>query len=106
MRDGVLRTYRLIDRKVVPCSLKEWGETWYADRPVAHDIVGDARVSTVFLGIDHRFFGDGPPLVFETMIFGGPANESQFRYSSYDEALDGHRTCVDELKAIQKEKTN
>ena len=28
-------------------------------------------ISTVFLGIDHNFNLEGPPLLFETMIFGG-----------------------------------
>lgn len=28
------------------------------------------NVSTVFLAIDHAF-GDGPPVLYETMIFGG-----------------------------------
>jgi len=37
---------------------------------VAESFIGDVRVSTTFLGLDHNFFGDGPPLLFETMIFG------------------------------------
>lgn len=53
---------------------------------------GDYVVSTVFLGIDHRFGPDGPPLVFETMIFpkGDMTEEWVARYSTYQEALDGH----------------
>lgn len=26
-------------------------------------------VSTVFLGLDHNFYDDGPPILFETMTF-------------------------------------
>lgn len=37
---------------------------------VAKARIGDAKVSTVWLGHNHQF-GDGPPLIFETMIFGG-----------------------------------
>ena len=39
-----------------------WGR-WFENvdnRRVAYDDLGDARVSTVFLGIDHAF-GNGPP---------------------------------------------
>lgn len=46
-------------------------------------------VSTVFLGLDHRY-GDGPPLLFESMIFGGPLSGEQRRYSTKAEALAGH----------------
>jgi hypothetical protein len=55
------------------------------------------RVSTVFLGIDHRFqhkAGDGGPLVFETMIFGGVHDGYQERYVSWREAEAGHRQAV------------
>ncbi len=57
-------------------------------------------MSTVFLGIDHRFggMGDGPPLVFETMVFDGPGAGSdalfQHRWSTFEEALRGHAYTV------------
>jgi hypothetical protein len=50
-------------------------------------------VSTVFLGLDHQW-GDGPPLVFETMIFGGEHDQYQERYSTWDEAEAGHKQGV------------
>ena len=46
----------------VLCSdLMEWGR-WLetADRHVAQDEIGDVRVSTVFLGLDHNFGGGSP----------------------------------------------
>jgi hypothetical protein len=52
-----------------------------------------AEVSTVFLGIDHSL-SNGPPLLFETMVFGGPMHNNQVRYSTYDEALRGHDLMV------------
>lgn len=62
---------------------------------VGRDWVGPAMVSTIFLSIDHAF-GQGTPLLFETMIFwkGGPLNREQMRYSTYDEAEAGHRATV------------
>lgn len=67
-----------------------WADYQNAHKRVASTRRGKVWVSTVFLGIDHQY-GDGPPLVFETMVFGGPADQYQDRYSSYDDALLGHR---------------
>ncbi len=53
---------------------------------------GDANVSTVFLGLDHAF-GGGPPMLFETMIFGGDHDEYCERYATVEEARAGHRVA-------------
>lgn len=50
-------------------------------------------VSTVFLGINHAFM-DGPPILFETMIFGGEHNQYQNRYATYEEAEKGHEEAI------------
>jgi len=47
-------------------------------------------VSTVFLGIDHSYVKGGPPILWETMIFGGKHDQYQDRYATYDEAMIGH----------------
>jgi hypothetical protein len=75
-----------------------WGR-WFetTDRRVAHDSFPGAvtvSVSTVFLGLDHRHVGDGPPLLFETMVFGGPHDQAQLRYATWDEAIAGHARMV------------
>ncbi len=57
----------------------------------------------MFLGIDHNW-GDGPPLVYESMVFGlGPggrpdfgADMAQERYSTREEAFAGHGELVAE----------
>jgi hypothetical protein len=81
----------------------EWAR-WYdkADRRVA-DWQGtvngqDVRVSTVFLGIDHDFSKDGPPILFETMVFGGERDQEQERYATWEEAEDGHAKFVSLMK--------
>lgn len=79
---------------VVPTDdLLAWGRFCAQDdqRRVASTRYGTIDVSTVFLGLNHRFFGGGPPLLFETMIFGGPYDQYQDRYASWDDALLGHR---------------
>lgn len=40
-------------------------------RRVLFSTLGDWSVSTVFLGLDHSFNPDGPPILFETMLFQG-----------------------------------
>jgi hypothetical protein len=52
-------------------------------------------VSTVWLGINHRY-GDGPPLIFETMVFGEGSmlDLACARYSTEQEAREGHRAMV------------
>jgi hypothetical protein len=78
-----------------------WGR-WFesADRTVDRDVIpGDApgagiTISTVFLGIDHASGMGGGPVLYETMIFGGPNDQAQWRYRTRDEALAGHRHAV------------
>ncbi len=48
---------------------------------MAEDHVGEAWISTLWLGINHNY-GDGPPLIFETMVFGGEHDEEMMRYAS------------------------
>jgi hypothetical protein len=52
------------------------------------------QVSTVFLGLDHQH-GIGPPVLWETMVFGGPLEGDCERYTSRAAALAGHaETCA------------
>lgn len=88
--------YTLDGHTPVACAdLMEWGR-WFekADRNVATTQVSPGvRVSTVFLGLDHNF-GGGEPMLFETMVFGGTMNEEMVRYSTWDEAIEGHAKMV------------
>lgn len=95
------RYYILNGREPVVCDdFMEWARFFdnIDNRRVLQADVGDWWVSTVFLGMDHRF-GDGPPLLFETMIFprtGGERGEDVYceRCSTYDEAEAQHdRAC-------------
>jgi hypothetical protein len=88
--------YILDGHTPVKCDLYTWA-SWFGDidnRRVAHtDISADVHVSTVFLGIDHAF-SDGPPLLFETMIFGGKHDEYQERCSTWEQAEAMHKRAV------------
>lgn len=57
----------------------KWAQ-WFekAERHVGNDWIGEQRVSTVFLGLDHSFH-EGIPILWETMVFNGPLNFYQRR---------------------------
>ncbi len=56
--------------------------------------IGDVEVSTVWLGLNHGPV-DGPPLIYETMIFGGTEDGRTWRYSDEYAAVTGHARAVD-----------
>lgn len=101
--------YKEFDGVPVACSdIIEWAE-WFekADRKVAETWFGkDVRVSTVFLGLDHNFnflVAGSQPILYETMVFGGPFDQEQKRYRTRSEAEDGHRDMCDVI--IREEAT-
>jgi len=98
--------YKLVGKKVVPCTLGEWAEFFErrSDRILKQDKVGKLLVSTVFLGLDHNFGNGGKPIVFESMVLGPHTNDDNSvttshdyaceRYTTYDEALAGHAVLL------------
>jgi hypothetical protein len=83
-----------------------WARWFEKSRRVAFADLGYCTVSTVFLGIDHNFYG-GPPLLFETLVFANPMPGDGFpdeidgrmrRYSTWDEAEAGHDAMVAEVR--------
>jgi len=84
----------------------EWAERFDDDsmRSVAFDIIDprpDHRieVSTVFIGIDYNVHRQGPPLLWETMVFGGAMDLKATRYASYEAAIEGHRATCAQVRA-------
>lgn len=90
----------LKDKLVVPVSnVMDWATDFETTiKRVGDDSVGDVRVSTVFLGVNHSY-GYGPPLWFETMIFGGEYDQHQWRYETWFEAETGHKEI---LKTVRR----
>lgn len=87
--------YILIDRLPVAVDVLTWGN-WFRDieqRRIGDDKFNGVRVSTVFLGLNHNF-GSGEPVLFETMIFGGPLDNETWRYATYDQAERGHQEAL------------
>lgn len=98
-----MKHYVLIEGQTVAVDdLTQWAQ-WYelAARTgllrIAETLVGEYRVSTVFLGLDHNF-GGGPPLLFETMTFALGESGEQWRYTTQEQALAGHLALVQRLE--------
>lgn len=53
----------------------------------------EVDVSTVWFGLNSRW-DDGPPLIFETLVFGGKHDQYMERYSTKSEAEEGHKRIV------------
>lgn len=105
------------NRQGEPIDLDAWS-TLFNDwdyRQIADTQVEGFRVSTVWLGIDHGWREDMPPIIFETMVFGDEvemeifgrtqtvhvsADEFSRRYSTEPEARLGHSEVCDEIRAL------
>ncbi len=80
----------------------EWFET--ADCHVASTkLKNGVRVSTVFLGLDRNFSLEGEPILFETMLFGGKHDQYQERYSTWEEAEEGHKKALAKVEELLNE---
>lgn len=89
------RNYILLpDRTTRPCAdAAEYFECWAQDRRVLLTKMGNVAVSTVFLVLDHSY-GEGPPLLFECMVFKDGGGTDYERYETWDQAVAGHwETC-------------
>jgi hypothetical protein len=80
----------------------EWAELLGTpERIVAYDALDhDVEVSTVWLGLDHGFGHTARPLIYETVIFGGPLEGRGARYATREEALAGHRRAVEQAAGV------
>jgi hypothetical protein len=90
-----MRQYILVGHQPVACpdlmTWALWMET--ADRHVRLTEQDEVTVSTVFLGLDHAW-GEGPPALFETMVFINQSGSDMERYATWDEAEAGHARWV------------
>lgn len=98
-RDGVETTEDLVALLRADPNYRFVAKTTITD---GSDVNTSYHVSTVWLGLDHNL-DDGPPLIFETMVFGGPSDDEDQddrdeheteRYATYSDAEQGHRRYV------------
>lgn len=91
---------RYYDRAGNQIDVNQWialSSEEYKRVALSEGVVPGVVVSTVWLGLDLGY-GDGPPFIFETMVFGGAHDEEQERYSTEADALAGHARWVDAAK--------
>lgn len=99
--------------------LMEWGQDFedFRGRSIGSDHLWNGlHVSTVWLGLNHRYGSPGPPLIFETMVFDDLNTQSyeilghwrqsspeiyMDRYATLQEAEEGHRQVVEFSKSIR-----
>ena len=98
--------YILEDGKPKPVSdVLEWSQWYEANREghiVAQTELSGARISTVFLGLD-RSFGEGPPLIYETLVFDGPHDMEMDRCSTPEQAVAMHQKMVKKVRGGNEE---
>ena len=73
-----------------------WSETH--NRTIDRTEVGEVLISTVFRGIDQSI-GEGPPLLFETRIYGGEFDGESQRFATLGDAKRGHHELVDAVRS-------
>ena len=104
MDDSFLNIY--FDRMGNPISVAKWAvlnEILYY-KVIKQEDIGDFWVSTVWLGINHDFFNQGPPIIFETMIFPKKGKEIDYddrymdRYCTEEDAIAGHAKALEIAK--------
>lgn len=103
MKNLRMRSYKLVDKVPVPCSPEE---SMRSERRVDYTAFdGDITVSTVFLQLDHSF-GDEEPVLFETLVFGGPHDGYMQRYHTWDEAINGHKEVCYLINKVMIDRNN
>src|SRR3546814_15940299 len=94
-----LMHYKLDGRRSVPCdSLVEWS-MWMAagDRRVAGTWIDDVRISTVFLGLDHKHALGGDPHLFETLVVVDGRTTEMPRYFTWEDTQTGHAELTNHI---------
>lgn len=106
---------RYYDRQGESMTMAQWvarleGDTDGSYRVVRQTDLPDGSIlSTIWLGLDHNWMPGGRRLIFETMRFGsdffpdpwGDGESSQVRYSSEEEAIEGHGRILAGLERIR-----
>jgi hypothetical protein len=60
---------------------------------VKKEMIGESKVSTVFLGLDYNF-DEGPPILWETMVFGGELDQMMDRCAGNKEQAEAMHAAM------------
>jgi hypothetical protein len=91
------------NNNVIEADLTTWAQFIGDERErsiVKQEYIGDLQVSTIFIGLDHNLAGlitkgEHRPHIFETMIFKDNKDIYCDRYSTWEEAKEGHQKAID-----------
>lgn len=93
------------DGKPKKSDIKEWSKWWAnseansEDRHIVMlDKLPSGEISTIFLSVDSSTSRTGPPILWETMVFGGKLDGEQRRYTSEAAAILGHKELVNRVR--------
>jgi hypothetical protein len=70
--------------------------------------LGGLLISTVWIGLDMNFMREGPPIIFESMVFSQDEDDPEAlgesvaceRYATEEEAMEGHHRLVGEYTKL------
>jgi hypothetical protein len=98
---------RFWDKDSIPVSIRQWarlnGQNLKYSRVAYTQVLDrdyidkDYHVSTIWIGLSVAW--EGPPLIFETMVFRDGQPDEMERWSTLQQAKDGHAGMVAELTA-------
>lgn len=101
------------DRDGNVITIEEWSKLRLSGKTVVEKTtVNNYEVSTVLIGYDANLgFNDGPPIIFETMIFDTAPDDEDTRwddvymdrYATEQEARDGHARAIEHAKGLPNE---
>ncbi len=60
--------------------------------------VGDVLITTTFTGLDCNQSDTGPPILFSTLVFGGPLGGQERLYPTETEARLGHHEVTEQVR--------
>ena len=82
--------------RIAPVPLMIWAR-WFetSDRRLHFTDLGNVKIYTTFLGLDHRMNSYERPEIIETMIFGGKCNNYFWRCATLVEAKAQHQVACE-----------
>lgn len=93
------------NRQGEPITADEWGVEFarWPERQLARDRIGDATVSTVWMGIGVNYDPAGRPLIFESEVTGLDDEARRYSWPTESEALAGHAALCALIQALKRE---
>lgn len=102
------KRHQYYDKDGKPITRAEWSPLFddMSYRRILRTETDEFVISTVWMGLDHQFEAEGPPLIFETMVFehGSKIDLYCRRCTTNEEAVEQHKEAVDEYANPKRRK--